>query len=102
MIVFYSLGYKLDVREKRFLKTGTISIKTFPENAQLLVNNSKEDKLTPCVLTELMPRIYDIVLEKEGFLSVSIISGGKALRGRNDRCRPGSEDRGNAEGSFSV
>ncbi|MDD5747138.1 MAG: PEGA domain-containing protein [Candidatus Omnitrophica bacterium] len=67
MIVFYSLGYKLDVREKRFLKTGTISIKTFPENAQLLVNNSKEDKLTPCVLTELMPRIYDIVLEKEGF-----------------------------------
>jgi len=69
MIVFYSIGYKFDPASSKFLKTGLISIKTFPKGVNVLVNAQKTGETTPCVLRGLLPKKYTIVLEKEGFYS---------------------------------
>ncbi|MCK9614818.1 MAG: PEGA domain-containing protein [Candidatus Omnitrophica bacterium] len=67
VIVYYSLGYKFDVQSKKFLKTGALSIKTFPRAIAVYLDGKKMDELTPSTIRELMPRKYDLVLEKEGF-----------------------------------
>ncbi|MCK9573507.1 MAG: PEGA domain-containing protein [Candidatus Omnitrophica bacterium] len=69
VIVYYSLGYKFDIKSKKFLKTGALSIKTFPRAITVYLDGRKIDELTPSTIRELMPRKYDLVLEKEGFYS---------------------------------
>jgi len=67
IIVYYSLGYKFDIKSKKFLKTGALSIKTFPRAVTVYLDGEKMDELTPSTIRELMPRKYNVVLEKEGF-----------------------------------
>ncbi|MDD5655540.1 MAG: PEGA domain-containing protein [Candidatus Omnitrophica bacterium] len=71
-LVFYSLGYQFDVNSKKFLKTGALSIKTFPKGASVTLNNEKLPDTTPCNLRELLPREYSLTLEKEGFYPYQI------------------------------
>ncbi len=72
IVVFYSLGYKFDKGSKKFLKTGTISIKTSPRGARVFVGNQRPPDQSPCVLRDLLPKEYDISLEKEGFYPYQI------------------------------
>lgn len=67
VIVYYSLGYKFNFASKKFEKTGAISLKTFPKNVDVYVDDTKLKELGPCVLRELLPQEYAIRLEKEGF-----------------------------------
>lgn len=66
-ILFYSLGYKFDIKANKFIKTGTISIKTHPADAQVYLNDKRLEKTTPCILSELSPGTYTIALEKDNF-----------------------------------
>lgn len=66
-ILFYSLGYKFDIKAKKFIKTGTVSIKTHPVNAEVYLNDRRLEKTTPCILSELSPGTYTIALEKDNF-----------------------------------
>lgn len=72
VIVYYSLGYKFDIKSKKFLKTGALSIKTFPRAITVYLDGQKMDELTPSTIRELMPRKYNLVLEKEGFYPYSM------------------------------
>lgn len=68
VIVYYSLGYKFDLRLKKFLKTGAISIKTSPKGASVYFGNKQTNSETsPCIIRELIPNEYTISLEKDGF-----------------------------------
>jgi len=72
VIVYYSLGYKFDIQSKKFLKTGALSIKTFPRAITVYLDGKKMDESTPSTIRELMPRKYDLVLEKDGFYPYQI------------------------------
>jgi len=67
VIVYYSLGYKFDVKSKKFLKTGALLIKTFPRAITVYLDGEKMDEFTPTTIRELMPRKYNLALEKDGF-----------------------------------
>lgn len=67
VLLLYSLGYKFNIESKRFIKTGTISIKTDPENARVFLDNIKLEKTTPYILAGLFPGAHTVTLEKEDF-----------------------------------
>ena len=67
VIVFYSLGYKFDVKSKKISRTGTISLKSSPEDARIFLNGTKLNSTTPDVLSGLVPQDYAIRLEKDDF-----------------------------------
>ena len=67
IIVFYSLGYKFDAKSKKFLKTGIISIKSFPKAADVYLDATKISEETPCILREVLPGEYVVTLERDGF-----------------------------------
>jgi hypothetical protein len=71
-LVFYSLGYQFDLQSKKFLKTGAVSVKTFPKGASVYLNNEMLPDTTPCTLRDLLPRQYNLILEKEGFYPYQI------------------------------
>ncbi|MBF0493987.1 MAG: PEGA domain-containing protein [Candidatus Omnitrophica bacterium] len=72
LITFYSLGYKLDSKTKRFERTGAISIQTEPRGAEISINGKKRDCLTPTILKEIMPGKYTVLLGKKDFYSYAI------------------------------
>ncbi len=67
LVVFYSLGYKFNFSTKKFIKTGVIAVKTNPREVNVYLDNKKIEKLSPCVIRELLPGEYAVLLEKEGF-----------------------------------
>lgn len=67
VIVFYSLGYKFDIKSKKFSKTGAIVIKTFPKGVTAYLDGKKIEETSPVTLRELLPQQYFLTLDKEGF-----------------------------------
>jgi hypothetical protein len=67
IILYYSLGYKFDTGSKKFLKTGAISIKTFPKGINVYLDGKKIKETTPCTLRDLIPKEYAVTLQREGF-----------------------------------
>ncbi|MCM8788032.1 MAG: PEGA domain-containing protein, partial [Candidatus Omnitrophica bacterium] len=72
LVILYSLGYQFNHNLKCFQKTGIISIKSSPINAEVYLEGKKIEKLTPCDLKELLPGIYKIKIEKGGFYPYEI------------------------------
>jgi PEGA domain len=72
VVVYLSLGYKLDVQNKKFIKTGAISVKAFPDNSQVILKGDAKARLSPCVIRELLPGVYDISIEKPGFYPYAV------------------------------
>lgn len=72
MLVFYSLGYKFNIAIKRFQKTGAISVKCFPKEVCIYLDNKKINDSAPCTIRELLPDTYTLCLEKEDFYSYKI------------------------------
>ncbi len=62
-ILSFALGYKLNLRTKKFVKTGLIYIKTQPEGAKVYLNNKMITQKTPVSIQELIPGAYKITLE---------------------------------------
>jgi len=67
LVVLFSLGYKFNWDTKKFLKTGAITIETFPKDAAIILDNERMDRVTPAIFREVAPRTYPLILEKEGF-----------------------------------
>lgn len=72
LLVFYSLGYKFNIALKKFQKTGAISVKCFPREVDVYLDNKKINDSAPCTLRELLPNTYILRLEKEDFYSYRI------------------------------
>ncbi len=62
-ILSFALGYKLNLRTFKFVKTGLIYIKTQPEGAKVYLNNKMFAQRTPVSIQELIPGSYKITLE---------------------------------------
>ena len=69
IVIYLALGYKFDPQQQIVIKTSTIAVTTFPENAVIKINDEKTLHQSPCVLRELSPGIYRIAIEKNGFYS---------------------------------
>lgn len=72
VLIYYSLGYKFDLGSKKFLKTGIISIKTFPAGAEVYLDEKKLSESSPCTLREVIPKEYTVSLKSGGFYDYKI------------------------------
>lgn len=69
--IFYSLGYRFDFKEKKFVQTGGIFLKVEPKSANVFINENlikKTDFLFGTILIKnLLPDNHKVRVEKEGF-----------------------------------
>ncbi len=71
LVIFYSLGYNVDVKNRNLFRTGGIFVKTNQTGFRLFINNqlSKESSFISygTLVTGLKPDLYSVRIEKEGF-----------------------------------
>lgn len=72
LVILYGEGYRFDFENKRIIETGGIFIKTFPGEANILINDKKEKTtsnfLKSVLIQNLVPKTYNIKINKIGFL----------------------------------
>jgi len=65
-IIAYSFGYNFDWQTKSFIKTGIFNVKSYPSNANILIDN-KLYKKTPNFIKGLKPKVYNLKVTKAGY-----------------------------------
>jgi hypothetical protein len=71
-LVYYSLGYKFDWQNKKFIKTGIIYIKSRPSGATIFLNKKILRETTPCAIRNILPGKYNLLIKKEDFYTYQI------------------------------
>ncbi|MDD4290299.1 MAG: PEGA domain-containing protein [Patescibacteria group bacterium] len=65
--VFISFGYRYNFIKNKFEKTSVLYIKSYPRDANVLLNDKKYKKTTPTQINYLKPDVYKIQVEKEKY-----------------------------------
>ena len=65
-LIVYS-GYRIDFKNFRLVKTGSLYINTNPGKTDIYLNNKKITQKTPTIINQLNPGEYDLKLVKEGY-----------------------------------
>ncbi|MFH1253130.1 MAG: PEGA domain-containing protein [Candidatus Uhrbacteria bacterium] len=68
LVVLYTAGYRWNFSRFSLVKTGLLSITTFPKNATIFLDG-KPQKTTPAILENIMPGLHKVRLLKDGYLS---------------------------------
>jgi len=68
-IVLFATGFRYDFENNRLLKTGTISVRTEPRQAEVSINDELQPNLTPFAKRFLLPGEYTIEISKPGYRS---------------------------------
>ena len=66
-IIGYTAGYRWSFTQRRFLKTGAISVATIPEDASIKVNGKEYAGHTPALIRNLLPGNYNIEIFKTSY-----------------------------------
>jgi hypothetical protein len=70
-VIFYSQGYRLNLREKKIEKTGAFYFKVIPKNVTIELDNKKRKKTDiffgTAYIDNLLPRAYQVTISKEGY-----------------------------------
>lgn len=71
VVVLYSLGYKYDFIDNKFVKTGSLRVATNLSNAEVYINSELKGKTSFITGNfskgRFLPRIYNVRVEKEGY-----------------------------------
>lgn len=66
LVFFLTSGYRFDLHQAQFIKTGLIIIDSNPTNSLITVNEEMRGK-TPGRIANLTPGIYQVSLQKDGY-----------------------------------
>jgi hypothetical protein len=66
-LILTALGYKLDTQNFKFLKTGSMVIKTEPKGAYINLNGDKTKHTSNATIRFLLPKDYQVMVWKEGY-----------------------------------
>ena len=66
LLTLYAAGYRYNFKKNKIEKTGILYIDSKPRDALIFINDKYEDK-TPTRFTKLLPNIYYVKVEKEGY-----------------------------------
>jgi len=73
VLIFYSLGYRVDFEKKRLVSTGGLYLKIWPQEANILIDdkiNKRTGLFSNQILIQgLFPKKHTILVKKEGYSS---------------------------------
>lgn len=67
ILIMYSIGYRLDIENKKIVETGVISIDIRPKDVTIYLSGVKINKKIPIRLTNRAPGTYSLKIEKPGY-----------------------------------
>ncbi|OGG44719.1 hypothetical protein A2841_01970 [Candidatus Kaiserbacteria bacterium RIFCSPHIGHO2_01_FULL_48_10] len=85
LLVLWSSGFRWNPKKWSWQQTGTISMETLPSGATVFLNEIQLNKKTPTVINALLPDIYEVRIEKDGYANWSErveVTAGKTTIGK--------------------
>jgi len=71
LVIYYSQGYRFDLKQKKIVETGGLFIHAEPKGAQIFINGKEKKKTSfffgSALIENLMPGTYEIKVQKYGF-----------------------------------
>lgn len=71
VLIFYSLGYRIDLENKKIVSTGGLYLKIWPQETSVLIDNKIEGKTglfsNEILVQGLYPRKHNILVKKDGY-----------------------------------
>lgn len=68
ILILWTLGYRYNPKKITIEKTGLLFVKTEPKGADIYLNGKKRKQRTPAKIKYLLPDIYNLRIEKKGFI----------------------------------
>lgn len=69
VIVLYALGYKFDLQTRQITKTGSLVVKSEPDDSLVYVNDVLQPDKTDSTLRFLLPGDYNFKVDQDGYQS---------------------------------
>lgn len=66
VLTFFN-GYEFDIKNFKFIRTGSLYLETTPKSSNIYLNNKKYKETTPLIINHLSPDKYNIRIEKSGY-----------------------------------
>lgn len=74
-LIMYSQGYRLDLSQRKFIKTGGIYIKAYPQNVSVSIDgkykNITSSFTRDLLIQNILPETHEISVKKDGYISWS-------------------------------
>lgn len=67
LLVLYTAGYRYNVFNGQFVRTGVLSVSTTPRSANISLDGKQIKQTSPYVIKQLVPGTYDVTLSREGY-----------------------------------
>ncbi len=67
LLIAYTSGYRYDASKNRFILTGSIFVRTQPEDVEIFLNNTRVGTASPLRLNHLLPNRYTLEVMKDGY-----------------------------------
>jgi len=67
-LVLYTAGYRYDFEYKRLVETGSLVVRSDPEDALIFLNGELLEERTPTIINTILPGKINLLIEKEGYL----------------------------------
>jgi hypothetical protein len=67
LVVLYTAGYRYQFGSTQIVKTGIVSVSSFPKNAKIFLNGKEQSKTSDFVIDNLRPGETIVRLEKDGY-----------------------------------
>lgn len=79
LVVLYTAGYRYNPVNGQIVRTGVLSVSSFPRGATITLSGKPTEKKTPFVFNRLMPGDYVVTISRDGYhdwqQAVTISSG---------------------------
>ncbi len=69
IIVLYALGYSFDFESKQIIKTGSLVVKSQPQDAEIYIDDKLQKNHTDSTIRFLLPGDFNIKISKTGYQS---------------------------------
>jgi len=70
-IILYSLGYRFDFEEKKFVNTGGLYLKIWPQKTEIFIDGKLIKRTgifsSSMLIQNLLPKKHEVLVKKEGY-----------------------------------
>ena len=66
-LVLYTAGFRYDFKYNRVVETGSLVVKTYPEQANIYINGTQIGQNTPTILNTILPGKINLLVTLDGY-----------------------------------
>jgi dipeptidyl aminopeptidase/acylaminoacyl peptidase len=68
-LVLYTAGFRYDFEYNRIVETGSLVVKSYPQNASIYINGELLEQKSPTIINTILPGKINLLVEKDGYHS---------------------------------